>query len=88
MHHDLTGTMAERFERLDYAVSLGSRLTEDVHNRDDLVAAVGELQLVREQADVLQQQVAAAARQAGASWTAIARVLGVTPQAVQQRHGG
>lgn len=30
----------------------------------------------------------AAARAAGQTWTALARVLGVSPQAVQKRYGG
>jgi hypothetical protein len=53
--------------------------------------AVDELEQLhadRVQVEARIRRTVALARQQGATWTAIARKLGVTPQAVQKRFGG
>lgn len=54
---------------------------------EELVAAVGPLDRQRRRLERRVERAVIDARSAGATWTALARELGVSPQAVRKRYG-
>ena len=62
-----------------------SKALRDFAKRHDPLERLEAARRLRESAEVLEQEAAAAARAHGRTWTEIAKVYGMSKQAAQQR---
>lgn len=78
MRRHYAASVAEAAARAGKALREHQKRTEPLERLD-------AARRLREAADALEQEAVQAAREAGCTWTEIARVFGMTKQAAQQR---